>query len=153
MKKFAHWLQENGFDVEMLTDENDMLTKENISRRREMMSFKFREHMVKTSDKVFIILSSSYIRLYENADDVENQNLSEEEKLVYGEIVQIRGELHEHQYRSDRIIPILFHLDKEASIPFWINELVFFSWPEDKTNNRLVNWLRGLPECSLDSFV
>ena len=153
MKEFAHWLQDNGFDVEMLTDENDMLTKENISLRRELMSFKFREHMVKSSDKVFIIVSTSYAKLCENGDDVRNQNLSEEEKLVYGELLQIRCELHEHVYRSDRFIPILFRLNKAASIPFWIKELVYFSWPEEKTSKRLLNRLNGLPECSPDSFV
>ena len=152
MKEFVSWLHRNGFGVEMLTDEDDMLREENRLLRRELVSFKFREHMVKTSDKVFIILSPSYLKLCEmNEDDARNQNVSEEEKLVYDEVVQIRCELHEQMYRSDRFIPILFRLNEAASIPFWIKELVFFSWPEDKAT--LLNRLNGLPECPPDNLV
>jgi hypothetical protein len=154
VKKFVYWLHGNGFDVEMLTDEGDMLTKDNRSLKRQLMSWKLREHMLKNSDKAFIILSPSYLKLCQmKEDDVANQNFSEEEKLVNGEIAQIRCELHEHMYRSDRFIPILFRLNESASIPFWIKELVFFSWPEDKANDRLLNRLNGLPECPLNNFV
>ena len=155
MKKFARWLHENGFEVEMLTDENDMLTEKNKSLRRDLMSFTFREHMIKTSDKVFIILSSSYARLCESGErnGTTNQNPSGEvlENLVYSEIVQIRCELIGCRYRSHRFIPICFGLNRAASIPFWIRELLLFSWPEDKTE--LFNRLSGLPECSLDSLA
>ena len=150
----VYWLRENQIDVQMLTDEGDMLTERNRKLRREMISFKFREHMLTTADKVFIILSPSYLKLCDmKEDDAINQNVSEEEKLVNGEIIQIRSELHEQMYRSNRFIPILFRLEKATSIPFWIKELVFFSWPEDKTNKRLLNWLNGLPEYPLNNLA
>ena len=133
----------------MLTEENDMLTKRNLLRRMELARFMFREFMVKSSDKVFLILSPVYLELCTSSmgeDDAINQNFSEEEKLVNGEIVQIRWELNENMYRSRRFVPICFRRIESASIPFWIKELVFFSWPEDKTNQKLLNWLNGLPE-------
>ena len=152
LTEFVDWLHNNQFDVQMLTDEGNLLTEENRSLRRELPSFMFREHMLKTTDKVFIILSPSYLRLCKmREDDAMNQNLSEEERLVNGEIIQIRSELHDTVFCSDRFIPILFRLEEETRIPFWIKELVFFSWPEDKT--RLLNWLNGLPECPPNNLV
>ena len=131
----------------MLTDEDDLLSDENKCLRRELMSFMFREHMIKTSDKIFVILSPLYLRLCEmREDDVLNNNLSEKERTVKREIAQIRCELNETIFRTDRCIPIRFRLGELASIPFWIKEFELFSWPEDKTTARLINKLNGLPE-------
>ncbi|XP_028401883.1 uncharacterized protein LOC114524875 [Dendronephthya gigantea] len=150
LKKFVKWLDENGFNVQMLTDEEDLLSAENKCLRRELMSFRFREHMIRTSDKVFVILSPLYIRLCEmREDDVLNENLTEEEKMVKREIAQIRCELNETIFRTDRFIPIRFRLGEMASIPFWIKDFELFSWPEEKTTTRLLNKLNGLPEYHL----
>lgn len=148
VKNFVFWLHRSGFAVEMLTDEGDLLTKENRSRLRELMTFTFRERMVKESSKVFIILSNTYLKLCSEMteNDAMNQNFLEEEKLVCGEIVQIRSELHQHMYRSDRFLPILLCPKDTARIPFWVRELPLFSWPDDKI--RLLSKLSGVPEYS-----
>lgn len=147
VKNFAKWLLDNGHDVQMLTDDCKLLKEENQFLRKEMMSFKFREHMLNSSRKIFMILSSTYLKHCAiKEDEMKNVDFSEEEKLLNGEITQIRGEMHDNLYLSDRFIAVLFHLNNEMTVPFWIKGLPIFSWPKEEKSNKLLNYLKGLPE-------
>ena len=100
-----------------------------------------------------MIVSPSYLRLCrldEHAgksgqDKPMVDSLSLEEKMVYNEIMYIRYDLLSTVSRNDRFIPILFGVD-EAKVPFWIKDLLLYTWPDEKEKERLLYRLYNKPE-------
>ena len=139
---FISWLRGKGFDVQM----DRMLSLSNEQLLRELGRFRFGQVQLSKAKNVFMIVSPSYLRLC-RLDEHEPtlDSLSHEEKIVYSEIVYIRDDLCSTMFRNDRFIPVLFGVE-EADLPYWIRELVIYSWPEDKTNNRLMFRLNNQPE-------
>ena len=146
---FISWLRKRGFDVQadcMLSEDNELLLRE-IGRLR------FRDQLLGKAKNVFMIVSPSYLRLCrldEHAgksgqDKPTVDSLSLEEKMVYNEIMYIRYDLLSTVSRNDRFIPILFGVD-EAKVPFWIKDLLLYTWPDEKEKERLLYRLYNKPE-------
>ena len=87
---------------------------------------------------VFIIVSSAYLKLCQhNGEEINLDGLSQAEKVVYNEIMYVRNELCSTVFRNSRFLPVLFGVEA-IELPFWMKQLVVFSWPEDKKNQRLL---------------
>ena len=131
---FSNWFRKHGYDVQM----DIMSTPSNQEDLKELGRRRWGEKQLLRAKNVFIILSPPYLnlcRLDEGKTDASS--LTQEEKIIYSEITQIRNELSSTAYISSRFIPVLFGV-KETELPFWIKQLVVYSWPDDKMNNKLL---------------
>jgi hypothetical protein len=115
-----------------------MSTSANLEDLKELGRLRWGEKQLREANNVFIVVSPSYLNLCRR-DEVKTDasSLTQEEKIVYNEITQIRSELSSTAYISSRFIPVLFGV-KETDLPFWIKERVVYTWPDDKMNNKLL---------------
>jgi hypothetical protein len=115
-----------------------MSTPSNQEELKELGRLRWGEKQLLRAKNVFIIVSPSYLnlcRLDEGKTDASS--LTQEETIIYSEITQIRNKLCSTAYISSRFIPVLFGV-KETELPFWIKQLVVYSWPNDKMNKKLL---------------
>lgn len=144
--EFTSWFRQQGYDVQL-----DILqSPNNEAQLKELGPFRFGEKQLGNAKNVFMILSASYLRLckLDEEGEIGIENLSRQERIVYSEITQIRNELCSTVYRNSRFIPVIFGV-KEIELPFWIKELVVYTWPDDKLNNRLLYRLNEQMEYAL----
>jgi hypothetical protein len=115
-----------------------MSTSANLEDLKELGRLRWGEKQLREANNVFIVVSPSYLNLC-RLDEVKTDasSLTQEEKIVYNEITQIRSELSSTAYISSRFIPVLFGV-KETDLPFWIKQRVVYTWPDDKMNNKLL---------------
>jgi hypothetical protein len=115
-----------------------MSTSANLEDLKELGRLRWGEKQLREANNVFIVVSPSYLNLCRR-DEVKTDasSLTQEEKIVYNEITQIRSELSSTAYISSRFIPVLFGV-KETDLPFWIKQRVVYTWPDDKMNNKLL---------------
>ena len=115
-----------------------MQSSTNEKQLRELGRFRFGEMQLRQAKNVFMIVSPAYLKLCRlDEETIAEENLSQNDRIVYSEITHIRSELCSTFYRNCRFIPVLFGV-KEIELPFWIKELVVYTWPDDKVNNRLL---------------
>ena len=112
-----------------------MSTPSNQEELKELGRLRWGEKQLLRAKNVFIIVSPSYLNLCRLKTDASS--LTQEETIIYSEITQIRNKLSSTAYISSRFIPVLFGV-KETELPFWIKQLVVYSWPNDKVNNKLL---------------
>lgn len=132
--EFTTWFRKQGYDVQM----DIMQTSSNETQLRELGRLRFGDMKLEKAKNVFMIISPSYLKLCRlDEEETHLWNLTKDEMIVYSEITHIRNELCSTAYRSSRFVPVLFGVE-ETGLPFWINVLVVYNWPEDKLNNRLL---------------
>ena len=145
--EFTLWFREQGYNVQM----DVMQTPKNESQLRQLGRLRFSELQLKRAKNVLMVVSPGYLKLckLDESHEATKGRLSNKELQVFSEITQIRSELCSTMYRNSRFIPVLFGGVKETELPFWIKDMVVFSWPEDKMNNRLLFRLAEQVEYSL----
>ena len=132
---FSSWFRKQGYNVQM----DVMSTQSNQEDLKELGRLRWGEKQLLKAKSVFMIISPSYLNLcrLDEGDKIDGSSLTQDEIIVYSEITQIRNELSSAAYITSRFIPVLFGV-KETELPFWIKQRVVYSWPEDKTNNKLL---------------
>lgn len=145
--EFTSWFREHGYDVQM----DLMHGPRSELRLRELGRFRFGELQLQKAKYVFMIVSPDYLKLCrQNGEETNLDGLSHAEKIVYNEIMYVHHELCSTAFRNSRFLPVLFGVEA-IELPFWMKELVVFSWPEDKKNLRLLYRLNEQLEYTTNS--
>lgn len=115
-----------------------MAAPSNQEDLKELGRRRWGEKQLLNAKNIFIILSSSYLDLCRlDEGKIPALPLTHEEMIIYDEITKIRNDLSSSAYISSRFIPVLFGVN-ETELPFWIKQLVVYTWPEDAFNNKLL---------------
>lgn len=115
-----------------------MAAPSNQEDLKELGRRRWGEKQLLNAKNIFIILSSSYLDLFRlDEGKIPALPLTHEEMIIYDEITKIRNDLSSSAYISSRFIPVLFGVN-ETELPFWIKQLVVYTWPEDAFNNKLL---------------